>query len=715
MSLETDLDFIGDQFTDQSSTYGSRPSIGGTGQRDKVYTKAQYDQLAGLGADPDGDGRITDQEWVNWMLSKGASDGYEDEYKSKLLAASTIGDIDAQTKALIQQRFFNQGDGAPPGGDAPPGGGAPPRVGDPGQGPITDWSLSYEENFGPNPGSDDPGYPVWMSQKKLYEGMPAEDRPIQFDKLWQETLDAVNNGGTLQGNNDPTRGALTARRAVGDLPGIENTDGSIYTFDMPTIADVTTDSDISGRLSESGFSDKINKPASSLLPSDPFAPPKYAADGVSPNMGFPVYKPGPVADPAAVSVDGGPPASPGTGGMTPQVITKGLDGLSYSTPASAYDANVRFLNRPVFEGQPPSTAVPPFAGVGPGVDGPIPGGGTPPGSELPSNPVPDFGIGDNQGRPTTNQYGINPNNGNFYGASQLDMIRRDGGAPFIGDDNFFSKDEFYEWDAFRQNRALDGGKEYTGKTVAGMPNFVDPVTRQRSGAGENLASFTNPGIMSSPAPASAPSSSFTGPSPVPSFTGPESLLADPRLVMQGNGRYTFTGAAGNSINDLTRVGAESIVSEYDSNPAAYRGSFGFASGGVVDGMSEKIKTAKSAYETELSEGFDSSKSFLAFGAGSPAAWANTAPNGSYIRDLSGSESFIVKDPMGVVTETLDENEAMQLSGRNTTNLDILKSLSAQDQNLQPFPVSFFSRIASNPTEVGRINNLGYKVVLEDQG
>ena len=178
-----------------------------------------------------------------------------------------------------------------------------------------------------------------------------------------------------------------------------------------------------------------------------------------------------------------------------------------------------------------------------------------------------------------------------------------------------------------------------------------------------------------------------------------------------------------------------MVAEYDLNPRAYQADFGFESGGVVsEGMSdkrinelidskfkplhrlgEKIRDAKSASQAEYEAGFDSSKSFLSFGAKSPADWANTAPNGSYIRDLSGSESFIVKDPMGAVTETLDENEAMQVSGRSATNLDILKNLSAQDQGLQPFPVSFFSRIASDPTEVGRINNLGYKVVLEDQG
>ena len=82
-------------------------------------------------------------------------------------------------------------------------------------------------------------------------------------------------------------------------------------------------------------------------------------------------------------------------------------------------------------------------------------------------------------RPTDARYGTNPNNGNNYGAAYLDMIRRDGGESFIGDDNFFSEEEFYEWDAFRQKRANDGGKEYIGLTVEGMPNFVDPNTGER--------------------------------------------------------------------------------------------------------------------------------------------------------------------------------------------------------------------------------------------
>ena len=79
-------------------------------------------------------------------------------------------------------------------------------------------------------------------------------------------------------------------------------------------------------------------------------------------------------------------------------------------------------------------------------------------------------------RPTDARYGTNPNNGNDFGTGWLDMIRRDGGAPFIGDDNFFSEEEFYAWDQFRQKRAIDGGKEYIGETVEGMPNFVDPNT-----------------------------------------------------------------------------------------------------------------------------------------------------------------------------------------------------------------------------------------------
>jgi hypothetical protein len=56
---------------------------------------------------------------------------------------------------------------------------------------------------------------------------------------------------------------------------------------------------------------------------------------------------------------------------------------------------------------------------------------------------------------------------------------------------------------------------------------------------------------------------------------------------------------------------------------------------------------------------------------------------------------------------------MQLAGRNVSNLDLLKALGGQDQSLQPLPVSALSNTATNLDEIRRMNNMGYRVVVEN--
>ena len=117
-------------------------------------------------------------------------------------------------------------------------------------------------------------------------------------------------------------------------------------------------------------------------------------------------------------------------------------------------------------------------------------------------------------------------------------------------------------------------------------------------------------------------------------------------------------------------------------------------------------------EIERAAGFDPNKSFLTFGAGSAVNWAQVAPSGSYLRDpWSGGNRFIIKDPSGKVTTSFDESEAMQIAGRSVSNLDVLKRLAAQNQSLQPFSVSSASNVATDPAEIQRLNNLGYRVVV----
>jgi len=119
-------------------------------------------------------------------------------------------------------------------------------------------------------------------------------------------------------------------------------------------------------------------------------------------------------------------------------------------------------------------------------------------------------------RPSDSRYGTNPNNrvnrDQSYSQAALDTLRRKGAE--MGDDGVFSEDEFWKFDAARQQNE---GQNYGGATLEGEFNYQDPST------------WNTPPSMPErmPMPPSRNPYVFGGyGSPPPQYSG----MADPRMT-----------------------------------------------------------------------------------------------------------------------------------------------------------------------------------------
>ena len=52
-------------------------------EEQKNFSEEDYTRISREGGDPNEDGFITNDEWTNWMLSKGPDEGFEEDYKRK--------------------------------------------------------------------------------------------------------------------------------------------------------------------------------------------------------------------------------------------------------------------------------------------------------------------------------------------------------------------------------------------------------------------------------------------------------------------------------------------------------------------------------------------------------------------------------------------------------------------------------------------------------
>jgi len=84
----------------------------GTRYDGKEFTSGNYDRISKDGGDPNQDKVITNDEWVNWMLTKGPDEGvseqgipFETLWTEKLTEASRQGDLRDSTRERLNQRL----------------------------------------------------------------------------------------------------------------------------------------------------------------------------------------------------------------------------------------------------------------------------------------------------------------------------------------------------------------------------------------------------------------------------------------------------------------------------------------------------------------------------------------------------------------------------------------------------------------------------------
>ena len=92
-----------------------KPYFGTRYDGEKDFTAADYGLIKSQGGDPNNDGIITNDEWANWMLSKGASPGFEAAYNRKLQEVAEIGALRPETREAINQQLAPSPSGTTPG------------------------------------------------------------------------------------------------------------------------------------------------------------------------------------------------------------------------------------------------------------------------------------------------------------------------------------------------------------------------------------------------------------------------------------------------------------------------------------------------------------------------------------------------------------------------------------------------------------------------
>ena len=130
-------------------------------------------------------------------------------------------------------------------------------------------------------------------------------------------------------------------------------------------------------------------------------------------------------------------------------------------------------------------------------------------------------------RPSDSRYGTNPNNrvnrNQSYSQAALDTLRRKGAD--MGDDGVFSEDEFWKFDAARQQNE---GQNYGGATLEGEFNYQDPSTWNAPPTFEPEPMPPMPPSQTTyvPEPARNPYVFGGYGSPPPQYSG----MADPRMT-----------------------------------------------------------------------------------------------------------------------------------------------------------------------------------------
>jgi len=72
---------------------------------------ATLNYLKSQDVDDDKDGAISRDEWLSWMVGKGATEGFEEEYEAKLRGALAAGGISEETRAAARDKLTSYANG----------------------------------------------------------------------------------------------------------------------------------------------------------------------------------------------------------------------------------------------------------------------------------------------------------------------------------------------------------------------------------------------------------------------------------------------------------------------------------------------------------------------------------------------------------------------------------------------------------------------------
>ena len=153
-------------------------------------------------------------------------------------------------------------------------------------------------------------------------------------------------------------------------------------------------------------------------------------------------------------------------------------------------------------------------------------------------------------RPSDSRYGTNPNNrvnrDQSYSQAALDTLRRKGAE--MGDDGVFSEDEFWKFDAARQQNE---GQNYGGATLEGEFNYQDPSTWNAPQPPMPMPEPMSPS-QTTYVPEPAPNPYVFGGygSPPPQYAG----MADPRMTnIVGMAPPSYYGGAEEQLNGFSKL------------------------------------------------------------------------------------------------------------------------------------------------------------------
>lgn len=94
----------------EQPNYGYRPGD------NKAFTQDNYTRISRDGGDANNDGTISADEWVTWMLNKGADAGYEQQWADKMAAAAGSGMLSSAVQQQVEQAMYDQIYAQPSGG-----------------------------------------------------------------------------------------------------------------------------------------------------------------------------------------------------------------------------------------------------------------------------------------------------------------------------------------------------------------------------------------------------------------------------------------------------------------------------------------------------------------------------------------------------------------------------------------------------------------------